>query len=152
MFDKHLSHPSGFFVRPWQCCHCLKYCLCPKKALKNDSPYSSHCWRGFFSPVDTIPRADTKTSLFVATSPCSFQVLSSPLCSLLLTRPLPVSFPPGCPDSFWQGRNTRRSSLMKLCWPGSIHLNQGQRKYLGKYPQIRCWQSGSHYRHNIHSS
>lgn len=47
MFDKHLSRPSGFFVRPWQCCHCLKYCLCPKKALKNDSPYSSHCWRVF---------------------------------------------------------------------------------------------------------
>lgn len=93
---------SGFIVRPWQCCHCLKYCLCPQKKKKP--------WRimvpiqaipegiSFFNLLDTMPRADSESSLFIATSPQSFQVLSSSLCSLLFTGPPPVSFPLGCPD------------------------------------------------------
>lgn len=65
----------------------------------------------FYSPLDTVPRADTKSSWFLAAPPCSFQLLRSSPCSFL-TMPLPASFLPGCPDSFWQGRNTGRYSLM----------------------------------------
>lgn len=79
VWQTSLSHPSGFIVRPWQCCHCLKYCLCPQKNPWRMRVPTPAIVKGtsFFSPSDTIPRADTKCSLFTATSPHSLQVLSS---------------------------------------------------------------------------
>lgn len=121
-----VSHPSGFTESPWQCCHCLKYCLSPNKKAIRNVPTPAIVKDVYCSVPWTLSKVsvDTKSSLLIATSPGSSQVLSSHLCFLLIIRPLGLPFYPGCPGSFWQGKNLMMSSLMmKLCSPGSVHIN-----------------------------